>query len=94
MLQAATMTEGGDIFMLDMGQPIRIEELAHKMIRLRGLRPGQDIPIIYSGIRPGEKLHEELMSSDETQLPTMHPKLFRIRVVVVGRMAARATDAS
>jgi FlaA1/EpsC-like NDP-sugar epimerase len=79
MLQAATMTEGGDIFMLDMGQAIRIEDLAHKMIRLRGLRPGEDIPIIYSGIRPGEKLHEELMSSDETQLPTLHPKLFRIR---------------
>jgi FlaA1/EpsC-like NDP-sugar epimerase len=79
VIQAATMTEGGDIFMLDMGQAIRIEDLAHKMIRLRGLRPGQDIPIIYSGTRPGEKLHEELISSDETQLATMHPKLFRIR---------------
>jgi FlaA1/EpsC-like NDP-sugar epimerase len=79
VIQAATMTEGGDIFMLDMGQPIRIEDLAHKMIRLRGLRPGQDIPIIYSGVRPGEKLHEELISDDEAQLPTVHPKLFRIR---------------
>ncbi len=79
VIQAATMTEGGDIFMLDMGQPIRIEDLAHKMIRLRGLRPGQDIAITYSGVRPGEKLHEQLISSDETQLPTIHPKLFRIR---------------
>src|SRR5262249_25008305 len=79
VIQAATMTEGGDIFMLDMGQAIRIEDLAHKMIRLRGLRPGQDIPIIYSGVRPGEKLHEELVSSDEAQLRTLHPKLFRIR---------------
>jgi len=79
VIQAATMTEGGDIFMLDMGQAIRIEDLARKMIRLRGLRPGQDIPIIYSGIRPGEKLHEELISSDETQLATLHPKIFCIR---------------
>jgi FlaA1/EpsC-like NDP-sugar epimerase len=79
VIQAATMTEGGDIFMLDMGQPIRIEDLAHKMIRLRGLRPGQDIAIAYSGVRPGEKLHEELIASDEQQLSTMHPKLFRIR---------------
>jgi FlaA1/EpsC-like NDP-sugar epimerase len=79
VIQAATITQGGDIFMLNMGQAIRIEDLAHKMIRLRGLRPGQDIPIVYSGIRPGEKLHEELVSSDEEQLPTVHPKLFQIR---------------
>lgn len=79
VIQAATMTEGGDIFMLDMGQPIRIEDLAHKMIRLRGLRPGQDIAIAYSGVRPGEKLHEQLISAEEEQLPTVHRKLFRIR---------------
>jgi FlaA1/EpsC-like NDP-sugar epimerase len=79
VIQAATMTEGGEIFMLDMGQPIRIEDLAHKMIRLRGLRPGQDIAIVYSGVRPGEKLHEELISMDEDQQPTSHLKLFRIQ---------------
>lgn len=78
VIQAATMTVGGDIFMLDMGQPIRIEDLAHKLIRLRGLRPGADIPIVYSGMRPGEKLHEELTAADEIQQATRHPKLFSI----------------
>jgi len=79
VIQAAALTSGGDIFMLDMGQAIRIEDLAHKMIRLRGLRPGADIPIVYSGVRPGEKLHEELHTADEQQVPTEHPKIFRIR---------------
>jgi len=79
IIQAAALTEGGDIFMLDMGQAIRIEDLAHKMIRLRGLRPGEDIPIVYSGMRPGEKLHEELVASDEEKLPTDHPRILRIR---------------
>jgi FlaA1/EpsC-like NDP-sugar epimerase len=78
VIQAATLTEGGDIFMLDMGQAIRIEDLAHKMIRLRGLRPGADIEIVYSGVRPGEKLHEQLFTDDEQQLTTKHPKIFRI----------------
>jgi FlaA1/EpsC-like NDP-sugar epimerase len=79
VIQAGTLTEGGDIFMLDMGQAIRIEDLAHKIIRLRGLRPGEDIPIVYSGVRPGEKLHEQLFTDDEEQLTTTHPKIFRIR---------------
>jgi len=79
IIQAASLTEGGDIFMLDMGQEIRIEDLAHKMIRLRGLRPGEDIPIVHTGVRPGEKLHEELLAPDEERLPTSHPKIFRIR---------------
>src|SRR4029079_5522672 len=79
VIQAATLTSGGDIFMLDMGQAIRIEDLAHKMIRLRGLRPGADIPIVYTGVRPGEKLHEELFTADERQQPTEHPKIFRIQ---------------
>lgn len=79
VIQAAAFTEGGDIFMLDMGQPIRIEDLAYKMIRLRGLRPGVDIPIVYTGMRPGEKLHEELSTAHEERLPTSHPKIFRIR---------------
>ncbi|MBK9713265.1 MAG: SDR family NAD(P)-dependent oxidoreductase [Kouleothrix sp.] len=85
VIQAATQTAGGDIFMLDMGQPIRIEDLAHKMIRLRGLRPGADIPIAYTGVRPGEKLHEELHTAEERQLATAHAKIFRI-------LGARALD--
>jgi FlaA1/EpsC-like NDP-sugar epimerase/lipopolysaccharide/colanic/teichoic acid biosynthesis glycosyltransferase len=79
VIQAATLTQGGDLFMLDMGQEIRIVDLAYKMIRLRGLRPKKDIPIEFSGIRPGEKLHEDLLSPDEERLPTTHPKIFRIR---------------
>jgi FlaA1/EpsC-like NDP-sugar epimerase len=78
VIQAATMTSGGDIFMLDMGQPIRIEDLAYKMIRLRGLRPGADIAIDYTGVRPGEKLHEELYTEAETRSQTSHAKIFRI----------------
>lgn len=78
VIQAATLTEGGDIFMLDMGQEIRIEDLARKMIRLRGLVPDRDIPIAYTGMRPGEKLHEELSTPDEEKLPTVHPKIHRL----------------
>lgn len=79
IIQAAVFTEGGDIFMLDMGQRIRIEDLARRLIRLRGLRPGVDIPIVYTGIRPGEKLHEELLGDDEMRLPTSHPHIFRVQ---------------
>jgi FlaA1/EpsC-like NDP-sugar epimerase len=77
IIQAASFTEGGDIFMLDMGERIRIDDLARKMIRLRGLRPEIDIPIIYTGVRPGEKLHEELAYSDEESEPTEHPAVHR-----------------
>jgi FlaA1/EpsC-like NDP-sugar epimerase len=82
VIQAATLTEGDDIFMLDMGQEICIADLAHKMIRLRGLRPGQDIAIEYIGPRPGEKLHEELLAPFEERLTTRHPNIFRLRSVV------------
>jgi FlaA1/EpsC-like NDP-sugar epimerase len=77
IIQAASFTQGGDIFMLDMGERIRIDDLARKMIRLRGLRPGIDIPIIYTGVRPGEKLHEELAYADEETEPTEHPAVRR-----------------
>lgn len=79
IIQAATLTEGGDLFMLDMGQRIRIDELARRLIRLRGLRPEVDIPIVYTGVRPGEKLHEELLGNGEEREPTPHPHIFRIR---------------
>jgi FlaA1/EpsC-like NDP-sugar epimerase len=68
VIQAGGMARGGDIFILDMGEPIRIEDLARKLIRLSGLTPGVDIEIQYVGLRPGEKLHEELlMDSEEAQ---------------------------
>ena len=79
VIQAATLTHGGDIFMLDMGQEIRIMDLAHKMIRLRGLRPDDDIAIEIIGVRPGEKLREELLGAGETRLRTAHPKIYRIQ---------------
>jgi len=79
IIQAAAFTEGGDIFMLDMGQRINIDGLARRLIRLRGLRPEVDIPIVYTGIRPGEKMHEELLGRGESRNPTRHPKIFRLR---------------
>jgi FlaA1/EpsC-like NDP-sugar epimerase/lipopolysaccharide/colanic/teichoic acid biosynthesis glycosyltransferase len=78
IIQAAGLTTGGDIFMLDMGERIRIDDLARKMIRMRGLRPDIDIPIIYSGIRPGEKLHEELTYPKEERRPTERPLIYRL----------------
>lgn len=78
VIQAATLTEGGDLFVLDMGEQVRIEDLASRLIRLRGLRPGVDIPIKYTGIRPGEKLHEVLIDEGEGSRPTAHPAISRL----------------
>jgi FlaA1/EpsC-like NDP-sugar epimerase/lipopolysaccharide/colanic/teichoic acid biosynthesis glycosyltransferase len=78
IIQAAEMTADRDIFMLDMGEEIRVEDLAHKMIRMRGLRPGVDIDIIYTGVRPGEKLQEELHDLMEHQTATSHPLISRL----------------
>jgi FlaA1/EpsC-like NDP-sugar epimerase len=79
VLQAAALAEGGEIFMLDMGQPVRIVELAERMIRLSGRRVGEDIAIEFTGVRPGEKLVEELRSSDEEPQPTQHPAIVSLR---------------
>jgi FlaA1/EpsC-like NDP-sugar epimerase len=74
VLQAGLMGEGGEIFVLDMGEPVKIAELASLMIRLSGADP-QRIRIVYTGLRPGEKLYEELLADDESTLPTPHAKL-------------------
>ncbi|MDO8670463.1 MAG: polysaccharide biosynthesis protein, partial [Dehalococcoidia bacterium] len=79
IIQAATLTDGNDIFMLDMGQQIRIDELARRLIRLRGLRPDIDISIVYTGIRPGEKMEERLMADGEERSRTSHSHIFRLR---------------
>ncbi|HET7396335.1 MAG TPA: nucleoside-diphosphate sugar epimerase/dehydratase [Gammaproteobacteria bacterium] len=75
ILQAAAMGRGGEIFVLDMGQPVRIRDLAEQMIRLSGLKLDRDIKVAYTGLRPGEKLHEELFYAREALKPTTHPKL-------------------
>jgi FlaA1/EpsC-like NDP-sugar epimerase len=74
VLQAALMGEGGEIFVLDMGEPVRIADLARDMIRLSGA-PESEVKIEFTGLRPGEKLYEELLASDETTRPTHHPKV-------------------
>jgi FlaA1/EpsC-like NDP-sugar epimerase len=74
VLQASTMGAGGEIFVLEMGEPVRIVDLARDMIRLSGL-PEYAIEITFTGIRPGEKLYEELYFDDEQTLPTSHSKL-------------------
>ncbi|MBA3873253.1 MAG: polysaccharide biosynthesis protein [Anaerolineae bacterium] len=78
IIHAACMTIGDDIFMLKMGEVVRIAELAERMIRMHGLRPYQDIQIKFTGIRPGEKMHEELFNDEELSMPTVHPHIIRI----------------
>jgi len=79
VLQAAAMGRGGEVFLLDMGEPIRIVDLAENLIRLSGLEPGRDIPIEVMGLRPGERLREELVLANEQLLPTAHEKVFMVR---------------
>ena len=76
VLQAAAIGNGGEIFILDMGDPVRILDLAKDTIRLSGLRPFEDIDIAFTGLRPGEKLYEELESTGERMSRTRHPKIF------------------
>lgn len=75
VLEAATLGNGGEIFCFDMGQPVKIADLAKNMIRLAGYVPGRDIKIEYTGLRPGEKLYEELLNQKETTLPTPNEKI-------------------
>ncbi len=75
VIQAGAIGRSGQILLLDMGEPVRIVDLATDMIELSGLRVGEDIAIEFTGLRPGEKLFEELRSADESQLPTLHPKI-------------------
>ena len=75
VLQAAATGSGGQIFLLDMGEPVKIVDLARQMITLSGFRPGEDIDIVFTGVRPGEKLFEELRTEGEDIQPTMHPKV-------------------
>lgn len=80
VLEAATLGNGGEIFCFDMGQPVKIADLARNMIRLAGFEPGKDIEITYTGLRPGEKLYEELLTQAETTLPTKNKKILIAKV--------------
>jgi FlaA1/EpsC-like NDP-sugar epimerase len=85
IIQAASFTHGQDIFMLEMGERIRVDDLARKMIRMRGLRPEIDIPIVYTGVRPGEKLHEELAFAEEGREATEHHLVHRLMMPATAR---------
>jgi FlaA1/EpsC-like NDP-sugar epimerase len=76
VLQAGALGHGGEIFILDMGEPVKILDLAKETIRLSGLRPGEDIQIVFTGIRRGEKLLEELETDKEQLTKTSHSKIF------------------
>ncbi|MDD2239430.1 MAG: nucleoside-diphosphate sugar epimerase/dehydratase [Kiritimatiellae bacterium] len=88
ILQAGAMGEGGEIFILEMGTPVKIADMARDMIRLSGKVPEQDIQIVYTGLRPGEKLHEELITQGEGIVATAHEK-----IMVLRRDGPAATDA-
>ena len=80
VMEASTLGQGGEIFIFDMGQPVRILDLAKNMIRLAGYTPNKDIDIVFTGLRPGEKLYEELLNQKEKTLPTDNPKIMIARV--------------
>ena len=81
VLEAGTMGTGGEIFLFDMGEPVRITDLALKMIKIAGLEPERDIKIVYTGLRPGEKLYEELLNDGESTMPTYHEKIKISKVI-------------
>jgi FlaA1/EpsC-like NDP-sugar epimerase len=78
VIRTLTVAKARHVYMLDMGEPIKIVSLAEALVRARGLRPGADIEIVYTGLRPGERLHEELLGPDEGSRPTDHPAIMEV----------------
>ena len=76
VIQAGAMAKGGEVFLLDMGEPVKIFDLAIQMIRLHGMEPDRDVSIEIVGLRPGEKIYEELLIDCNAAVPTGHPKIF------------------
>ncbi|MGI8401545.1 MAG: polysaccharide biosynthesis protein [Gemmatimonadaceae bacterium] len=93
VLQAGAQGSGGEVFMLDMGEPIRIVDIATDLIRLSGLTVGTDIQVQFTGMRPGEKLYEEMFFSAESVVPTIHPKVLRARNGILPEGVVRRIDA-
>ncbi|HHY79566.1 MAG TPA: polysaccharide biosynthesis protein, partial [Thermoanaerobacter sp.] len=87
VIQAGAFAKGGEIFILDMGDPVKIDDLAKDMIRLSGLEPNQDIEIKYTGLRPGEKLFEELLLSEEGLTATKNNRIFIARPTHIDKAA-------
>jgi FlaA1/EpsC-like NDP-sugar epimerase len=106
VLQAGAMGQGGEVFLLDMGQPVKVVDLARQLIRLAGLREGEDVEIVFTGLRPGEKLHEELHSHAEQARMTRRERILtwdlspedepalRAQVAELERIAATADPAA
>src|SRR5262249_19327580 len=90
VLQASTIGKGGEVFILHMGEPVSIMELAETLIALSGLKPHEDIKIIETGIRPGEKLNVELKFESEETLPTSHPKIFINKIATLDTEAVKS----
>ncbi len=93
ILQAMTMGKGGEVFALDMGDAVRIADLARDLIKLSGLEPERDIPIVYTGLRPGEKLYEEVFFDQESAEPTPHAKILKSRMTRPPENLLRQVDA-
>jgi FlaA1/EpsC-like NDP-sugar epimerase len=81
VLEAGAMGKGGEIFIFDMGKSVKITDLAKKMVQLSGLELGKDIQLVFTGLRPGEKLYEELLNNEENTIPTHHEKIMIAKVI-------------
>jgi FlaA1/EpsC-like NDP-sugar epimerase len=91
VLQAGALGEGGEVFTLHMGEAVRIADLARDLVALSGLDP-DDVPIVYTGLRPGEKLHEELVAESDRALPAPHPQILVLGALPVGDVVSAARE--